>query len=214
MHLICTYCKAQNPNDKESCIACGAPLEIPVVSSRKTAKPIPVKPIHPASRTKHPEEIAQKIGEKAEDAYYVYAVGWRTLGESLAIAVSAFIIGVASGATVMEYWGILGGVAVGVAVGLTWKSFYIALISAPLGTFIGLVIGAIPLFFGWPKALPITTTIFAIIGARLGGRPRPDYKFRNWWEKARPYLGGLGGFIFGLLGILLGLGIEKVISLF
>ena len=208
----CTYCKAQNPSDGDFCVTCGAPIEKPV--TLKVVKPTPKKSIHPTLEEKHPEEIAQKIGEKVEDAYYVYAVGWRTFAEALAISIAAFIIGVASGATGLGYWGLLGAIAVGVTVGLTGKMFYLALISAPLGAFIGLGIGFVPLLLGFEKALPVSVTIFAAWGAILGGRRRVDFKDRNWWEKARPFLGGLGGAFFGFLGLLLGLGIEKALSLF
>ncbi len=208
--IPCAYCKTQNPDDAESCVACGAPLEKLVAP--KIIKPAPKKPIHPALKEKRPEEIAQKIGEKVEDAYYVCAVGWRTFAEALAIAVATFITGVASGATGLAYWGLLGTVAVGVAVGLTGKMFYLALISAPLGALIGLGIGAAPLMLGMPKILPVSMTLFAVWGAVLGGRRRTDFKYRNWWEKARPFLGGVGGLLFGFLGTLLGIGIQQMLA--
>ncbi len=190
----------------------GAPLEKPVQQKTPTPAPSPQKPIHPALQKESPEKIVQKITEKAEDAYYVYAIGWRTLAEALAIAVSAFIIGAASGITGLSYWGLLGGIAVGVTVGLTWKNFYFAVISAPLGAIFGLALGILLPFFGLPWGIPILITIFSAWGAKLGGSPRPNFKYRNWWEKARPFLGGFGGFIFSLLGLMLGLGIEKMIS--
>ncbi len=210
IYISCPYCKSQNSSNVEHCIACGAPLEKPVAP--KVVKPAPKKPIHPALKEKRPEEIAQKIGEKVEDAYYVYAVGWRTFAEALAIAVATFIIGVASGATGLAYWGLLCTVAVGVAVGLTGKMFYLALISAPLGALIGLGIGAVPLILGMPKILPVSMTLFAVLGAILGGRRRTDFKYRNWWEKARPFLGGVGGLLFGFLGTLLGIGIQQILA--
>ncbi len=211
-YISCPYCKSQNSSNAEHCIACGAPLEKLVAP--KIVKPLPKSPIHPALKEKRPEEIAQKIGEKVEDAYYVYAVGWRTFAEALAIAVATFIIGVASGATGLAYWGLFGTVAVGVAVGLTRKMFYLALISAPLGALIGLGIGAVPLILGMPKILPVSMTLFAVLGAVLGGRRRTDFKYRNWWEKARPFLGGVGGLLFGFLGTLLGIGIQQMLARF
>ena len=210
--IPCAYCKAQNPSDREICVACGAPIGKPITP--KVVKPTLKKSIHPALEEKGPEEIARKIGEKVEDAYYVYAVGWRTFAEALAIAVAAFIIGVASGATGLGYWGLIGAIATGVAVGLAGKMFYLALISAPLGAFIGLGVGFAPLILGFEQALPISVTIFAAWGAVVGGRRRANFKDRNWWEKARPFLGGLGGALFGFLGVLLGLGIEKMFANF
>ncbi len=75
-------------------------------------------------------------------------------------------------------------------------------------------IGAIPLIFGAAWGMPLSVTIFSVVGAVLGGRRRADFKYRNWWEKARPLLGGVGGILFGILGILLGLGIAKLKSIF
>jgi hypothetical protein len=99
------------------------------------------------------------------------------------------------------------------AVGLTRKQFYIVLISAPAGLLLGLGLGAAIWFLGGgPQVMVYTGLVFAIIGAILGGRRSLSFRHRNCWEKSRPFLGALGGFVFGLLGSLLGWGIRAGIQ--
>ena len=175
----------------------------------------PVKDIRPS---KKPEEDLRKIGEKVDDAYFIalntYDIAWRTVAEAIAISVSAFIIGAAGGAAGVGFLGVLGGIALGIAVGLTQKNFYITLISAPGGAMIGLVMGAIFWVTGSSKIYPVIAALFAILGAMIGGRRQAAFTRRNWWEKLRPFFGALGGLVFGLLGSALGWGILSTIKLF
>ena len=53
---------------------------------------------------------------------------------------------------------------------------------------------------------------FAVLGAVLGGSRHQSGAELNWWEKSRPFLGAGGGFIFGLLGVIIGIGIRKLSS--
>ena len=213
--IACEYCNTKNPTGTSSCLACGAPIEYrkpapqtkTVQKNKKDTKPI-----------KRPEDELKKVGEKVDDAYFTvlntYAIAWRTVAEAIAIAVSAFIIGAAGGAAGAGFLGILGGIALGIAVGLTRKNFYITLVSAPGGSMIGLLVGAISWVIGIPKTYPLIVTLFAFLGAVVGGRRRTAFAHRNWWEKLRPFLGALGGLAFSALGSALGWGILSTIRLF
>ncbi len=213
--IVCEYCYTQNPASSKSCLACGAPIEH-LLSAQKpiTTAKLPVRP----KPEKRPEDELRKVGEKVDKAYFTvlntYTIAWRTVGEVIAISVAGFIIGVAGGATGMGLWGVVGAVFIGIAVGLTQKNFYIVLVSAPGGALLGLGIGAIIWIMGAPGALPFIVTVCAVLGAFIGGKRRTVFDHHNWWEKLRPFLGALGGFLFGFLGVLLGLGIQGVISFF
>jgi len=45
----------------------------------------------------------------------------------------------------------------------------------------------------------------------LGGRRIP-WSRRNGWQKARPFLGALGGLVFGLFGMGIGLGLSAAVA--
>jgi len=186
-------------------------------SRRATTQPKASKPTEkkPKSQQKVETEL-RKATDKADEAYFTvmntYAIAWRTVGEAIAIAIAAFIIGVTGGAVQMGFVGVLGAIGVGIAVGLTQKNFYFVIGSAPGGALIGLAISAIFWIGGQPKIGVLVVTICAILGAILGGRRRYPFSQRNWWEKLRPVLGALGGLGFGILGLLLGLGIAGVAS--
>jgi hypothetical protein len=212
--IICEYCETRNPKERGTCLACGAPIE-------KRQPITKVKPVKTAAEkpkpAKSPENEIRKVGEKADEAYFTvmntYAIAWRTVGEAIAIAVAAFIIGVTGGVVRMGFVGILGAIAVGVAVGMTHKNFYFVIASAPGGALIGLAASAVFWIAGQPRMGIILVTIGAIVGAIWGGRRRHPFSQRNWWEKLRPVLGALGGLGFGILGLLLGLGIAGIANL-
>ena len=210
--LLCQYCRTNNPTNVKTCIACGAPIEKPKPPKPKTKKSqkIPTKPDDKAIQD------MKAVGEKADDVYFTvmntYAIAWRTIGEVIAIAISATIIGLAGGATEMRAVGVLGAILVGIAVGLTRKNFYIVLISAPAGAIIGLIIGAIFWLFISPKIMVFIVVILSIVGAILGGKYKQPFRRRNLWEKIRPFLGGLGGLAFGVIGMLVGWGVSAAIT--
>jgi hypothetical protein len=213
LHTICEYCATRNPWEATTCLACGGPLERPL------ADPTPqVSTVTTAEKpTKPPTKDLRQATEKADELYFMawntYAIAWRTVGEAISIALTGFILGFIGGATATYFPGVLGAMLVGLAVGLTRKQFYLVLISAPAGLLLGLGLGALSWMLGsGPQIMVYTGMVFAIIGAVLGGRRKPPFRRRNCWEKARPFLGTLGGFAFGLFGTLLGWGISSGIQ--
>jgi ribosomal protein L40E len=211
--IICEYCATSNPWDANTCLACGGPLTRPKVDLEPQVTTVQTdeKPKQPQS------EDVKKAAEKADELYFMawntYAIAWRTIGEAIAIALTGFILGFVGGATGVIFPGILGAILVGLAVGFTRKQFYLVLISAPAGLLLGLGIGAAIWFLGGgPQVMVYTGLVFAIIGAALGGRRSLPFRHRNCWEKARPLLGAMGGFAFGILGTLLGWGISTGIQ--
>jgi ribosomal protein L40E len=214
-YTLCEYCGTQNPKEATACLACGAPLEF---HPKKTTPPQAAIPVMTARSNRKPEDEIKDVSEKIDEAFLTvmntYSIAWRTIGEAIAIAITGFIIGVVGGATGMEFWSILGATVIGIAVGFTQKNFYVVLFSAPGGALIGLFFGAIFWIGGKSEFVVFVVTITAVIAAIIGGRRRPAYNVRNWWEKLRPFLGGLGGLGFGALGTLLGLGITGMLGLF
>ena len=98
--------------------------------------------------------------------------------------------------------------AVGIAVGFTIKISYLALFSSPVGMVIGAVLGAVLYFMGaGMKVFVFTTGFFAVLAAFIGGRKSP-FAQRNLYERLRPLIGAAGGLAFGLLGMLIGVGLR------
>jgi hypothetical protein len=212
--VICEYCKTRNPWESQTCLACGGPLTHPKPKSTPNVTTVDIE--EPSNL--EPEAVIQETTEKADEIYFTvwntYAIAWRTLGEAIAIALCSFILGLLGGATGIVFPGILGGVLVGLAVGLTRKQFYIVLISAPAGLLLGLGFGAAIWFLGGgPQVMVYTGLVFAIIGAIIGGKSSIPFGRRNCWEKARPLLGAVGGFVFGVFGTLLGWGVASGVQL-
>jgi hypothetical protein len=217
--ITCCYCNTSNSPKASTCIACGAPLEGP---TKTNPEPLPARgqisaQKSPTAQTR-PEENLRKIGEQADDVYFTlwntYAIAWRTIGEVIAIALTGAILGLVGGATGLWFPGILGAIFTGIAVGFTWKQFYVVLISAPAGLLVGLGLGAmIWALGGGPGVLVYTGMLFAILGAVLGGKHNLPFAQRNCWEKARPFLGAMGGWAFGAFGALIGWGISAVIEI-
>lgn len=211
--IFCEYCETNNPWEGSTCLACGGPLARPKIDLDPKVTTVQLN-----EKLKQPQSPdIKKAAEETDDVYFTvlntYAIAWRTVGEAIAITLTGFILGFVGGATGVIFPGILGAMLVGLAVGLTRKQFYIVLISAPAGLLLGLGLGAITWALGSePQVMVYTSLVFAIIGAVLGGRCSLPFRHRNWWEKARPLLGAIGGFIFGVLGTFLGWGIRAGIQ--
>jgi len=204
-NIICEYCNTSNPWETKTCLACGGPITRPW--SDPTIQATPITP-HPTPNKPNTQDLL-KVGEKADEVYFTvlntYVIAWRTVGEAISIALTGFILGFVGGITGVYFPGILGAILVGIAVGFTRKLFYLVLISAPAGLLLGFGLGAtIWVLGGNPQVMVYTGLVFAIMGALLGGRRSLPFGRRNCWEKSRPLLGAMGGFVFGLLGTLLG----------
>jgi F0F1-type ATP synthase assembly protein I len=212
----CESCSTNNPRGAQACSACGAPFDI-VVNEPHVKLAAAVSPRIQRENTQFPKEEIQDAGEKVEEAYFTiiktYSIAWRTVGEAIAIAVSGFIIGVVGGATGMSPWGVLGALIVGIAVGMTRKNFMVVVLSAPVASILGLFLGGLFWVSGYPQMMVFCVSILAILGAALGGQQRGKFQSMNWWEKARPFLGALGGLGSGLFGMGVGFLITQTIAL-
>ena len=208
-NLICAYCHTQNPLDKHSCLACGAPLP-------KMLQPAPVvsKP-KPIAAPDIPLDTVRKAGEEVDKlfttAVYAYSLLWRTVAEALVITLVGLGIGITAGTTGVPFLGVTGGVLVGLAVGWAIKAAYFTMLMAPAGMVLGAVFGLLLWAVGLPRLVVLPMIALAVIGGWLGGR-RVPFRRRNTWEKIRPLLGMLGGLGFGLIGTLIGWGLQSVVA--
>ena len=199
MAIVCEYCNASNPEKEKNCVACGAPL---VQKKSTTIKPKIAKTVV----TEKPDqsvETARKIAN-------VYSSIFLGILDAIIIAAVSFSIGLAGGIVNQPVLGVVGAALLGFAVSITIKNGLITIISAPIGVLIGSILCIIAMLFHLPTfVFPILLTAAACFTAIFGGRKVP-YKIRTLWLKIRPYLGTLGGFIFGLIGMGTGLGLEVV----
>ncbi|MCI0521562.1 MAG: hypothetical protein L0Z70_15060 [Chloroflexi bacterium] len=208
--IVCSWCQTVNDAGAAACIACGAPIaqqrSMPAETPPARKAGLPPPPV----RSELSTQDLKKAGEATEQAYNValgaYAALWRTLGEALAIAVTGFILGFIGGASELAPVGLLAAALIGVVVGLTSKNFWFSALSAPFGALLGVVIW-LPIWAlgAPPQGMVFTAFLAAAILARLGGYPARQPRF---WQVMRPFLGLLGGLLFGLLGLLLGLGVN------
>jgi hypothetical protein len=206
--IPCEYCLAVNPGNRRTCLACGAPLPKLAPVKKTTPKsdlPVPVQTL----------ESARKGGEEVDklftNAVYAYSLLWRTVAEALAITVVTLAIGVTAGVTGVPFLGAAGGLLVGLAVGWPIKIAYLTMLMAPAGMVIGAVLGLVLWAVGLSQAVAVPMILLAVLGGAVGGR-RVAYARRNLWEKLRPFLGALGGLGFGILGTLIGWGLQSVVS--
>lgn len=211
--LTCDYCATHNSVGSARCAACGAPLPLPkppvtVITRMET----PVAP--PPTFTPPSEPIGEELKKAAGaigstiGALSIGTILLRTAAEAVAIAVSAFIIGLNAGSAPINLGNnslylLLaagGGGLVGLCVGLVSKRVVWTLLSAPFGALLGTV-AAILLGFNVPRQPWMAlfalggAVLFALLGSyRSSGGLLPCY------QRIRPFLGLIGGLIFGLLG--------------
>jgi hypothetical protein len=158
-------------------------------------------------------EDARQAGVQVEKLFYgalgAYGTVWRTLAEAISIALTAFVLGVAGAAMDTEGWAVLGALLMGVVVGLARKSFWPTLFGAPVGAFLGVVVGVVLWMLGF-GAQPMIFSMagLAVVGAWLGSAPMFGYK--NWWGRLRPVFGFFGALLFVILGMLVGQGFQLV----
>jgi hypothetical protein len=211
--IVCPYCAVVNPVERQNCIACGAPLDktAVVIETSSTVKGVNHKPDKIIASQQQLDK-ARKAGEKVEavanTALYTYSLFWRTLAEAGVIAICGFALGLVGGALDVPILGTIEAVLLGIAVGFTIKYSLLIWVMTPGGFVLGAAIGAAlwALGVGTP-VFAVTTGLCAIILSLLGAYRIP-YRIRNFYEKIRPVLGGLGGLLFGLLGMAIGLGLR------
>lgn len=212
--VICSWCQTVNDFEAGNCLACGAPLDEP--APEQTDRPnhvaIPTGKAIPLTEEPDTEDL-RKAGDVAEKIYSgaigAYSLAWRTLGEALAIGIASFILGLAGGATRQTVLGIVAGVCLGALVGATSKNFWLTILGAPLGALLGAAAWLLPWALGaGVRGVLYTSFGLALLGALIGQRHVGGAK--NRYEKLRPWLGAAGGFLFALLGALLGLGLDWV----
>ncbi len=227
----CPFCGAGNDAAAHTCIACGAPLDpTRATPSYLKAMGVPSSPEAPASPavttaqvpTPAPEPVAavEPIKQNIKEGAAAVAAGlglagvgglvMRTIAESLAILTSALVIGFNAGQVTPNNWflylllGVAGGAAVGIAVGSVIKRSIFALFSAPFGALIGVFIAIVlKLNSRGTPWLPLFTIAGACLLAVLGGRSNRASRFQAY-QRLRPVLGAIGGFIFSLLGFAIG----------
>ena len=221
--IPCGYCGAENPAGSNRCIACGAPVEVPAsmpvrvtttntpagsTSSNWTRTDTTTEQINDAvDATPLSQEL--KDGLKAASAGLgALGVGsflYRTIAEAAAIAFSSFLVGYASGSARIFYLAVIGGIVLGLAVGSVVKRSLWVMLSAPVGSILGMLAALLansfdPSVFWSPILAMIGGTLFAFIGSRR----RSKTGLMKWYERIRPVLGMVGGLVFALLGYLAG----------
>jgi hypothetical protein len=216
MMTICEYCATANPVEALVCNACGAPLPIPKPKSTLAPEIEIISTRTPSITQNIPTQEIRQTGEKLDKAYTAafsaYATLWRTLAETAAIAITGFGIGFVGGAMGPATLGLIGATAVGLVVGLSHKNYYLTLLGAPIGLVASVLISILLWFLkASPTTIVIIITLGSILAAWIGSYHIPPGHL-NWWEKVRPWLGTAGGFVFGMLGVLLGYGIRSIIQ--
>lgn len=215
--LPCAFCGTRNDPAKETCFACGAPLDIarpaPVLTPVKTTPVVPLAEV-PATPQAPVEPVKQQLkqGIAAVGAGLgLVGVGgllMRTVAEALAILIAALVIGFNAGRVspfpggwfLYLLLGVGGGALVGFAVGSVIKRAVFVLFSAPFGALLG-VGAAILLKLNTARTpwLPLLAIAGACALALLGGRSNRTARFAGY-QRFRPLLGTIGGIIFGLIG--------------
>ena len=213
---VCTYCRRRNPDGIERCQACGAPL--PFMAAPETRVTIVEEPAAPARAAGEslsellPSSEQLQEGLKAVGAVAgslgVGAIILRVAAQGIAIAVSAFLVGLTAGdsaAGLNRYLlhllsALAGGALLGIVISLARKRTIWTLLAAPAGSFIAFML--VGLLHLPSRQFPITTFItlgggllFAVIGgSRSRGKPLPCLKV------LQPVLGAIGGLLCALLG--------------
>jgi hypothetical protein len=208
--IVCAYCETLNESGSSECIACGAPLEAvePVVETQSDPLPFEIQPLENMKQANDLEEFQKAL----IPASYALGTVWRTLGEALAIGLTAFGLGALGAITDMAVWALLGAALVGIVVGRSTKNFWRTILGAPLGALFGMLVGGTMWSVGLgSKWVVFTTMIGALLGAVIGGGRRT--RGSNLWDRLRPWLGALGGIFFGVIGLFVGESIQQLIRL-
>jgi F0F1-type ATP synthase assembly protein I len=210
-NVVCEYCSTLNLVTVKSCKACGAPIFI------KTPKAI-IKStkLNPKKNTEILSQI-KDAGKKTEGAYQfaskAYWIGWRIIGEILAILIISMGLGIIGGVTGTGAWSVFLGVLFGLIIGVINKPYLFMLLSFPMGFLIGTLIGIIL----WTIGLGTEQFVFVVFvfssGVVVLGSTNAFKYDRSFYQKVRPFLGGICGLIFSLIGLLIGTGLTRLFNL-
>ncbi len=212
--ISCPYCTAANDAGAQTCIACGAPLELPrapvsttPAASTPLVNTIPSTPAQPQSTLGEQiqESLASTGGGLASAGAVAGGLVLRTLAEAGAISMAALIIGFGAGSSSRTFafflMAVVGGALAGVAVGLATKRAIFTLFSAPVGALAGLLAGRL---LGLTPLSALLATAGAMLLALLGSRRGTSNGALRTYQRLRPWLGALGGLIFGFIGYFIG----------
>lgn len=218
--ITCDHCGTHNPAGQAACIACGAPLVPPVTPPLRvtevetpvfsTPEPAPeITPIDTGNLSQQLKEGAALVGSSL-GGLGIGTLLLRTLAEAIAIAVAALFVGVNSGSVARNNYlpllllALAGGGLIGLCVGSVTKRFLFSLLSAPVGALLGSVTGVLlqlnKTAFPWMALLSLAG---AVALALLGGKRSATTKLACF-QRARPWLGLIGGLLFGLIGFAAG----------
>ena len=219
----CKYCGASNTPGANRCLACGAPIDLPVVPpvTVTTVKSAPSVATPSSTKDTTPEQIrdaleAAPISPSLKEGLLAAGAGIgalgvgsffaRTTAEAGSIAISTFLVGYFSA---LNRSGIIlaifGGVIIGLMVGLVVKRPWAVLLSAPIGTIAGLA--AAYFLSASVPGVPLTPLLGAAGGgllALIGGRRGNLSGVAKWYARLRPLLGMTSGFLFVLIGFGIG----------
>ncbi len=212
----CEYCGRHNPEGIERCQACGAPL--PYKALPATSVTIVEEPELPSPTVEEtlsellpPSDQLQeglKTAGVVAGSLGVGAIILRVAAQGIAIAFSAFLVGLAAGesaAGLNRYLfhlltALVGGAILGIVISVARKRTIWTLLAIPWGSFFGYILPVIfPINTGrFPLSALLTVAggvLFALIGGRrTRGKPLPCVKV------LLPVLGAIGGLLFTLLG--------------
>lgn len=223
--LTCKYCGASNPPATDRCASCGAPIDIPIMPpvtvttistpARNIAPPVSAQRADTTNEQIRDALDAAPINDQLKEGLKAAGLGIgalgagtffaRTASEAASIAFSTFLVGYISSATGNQWLALPGGLIIGLMVGLAVKRPLGALLSAPLGTILGLAAGF--LLQSSLPTLPLPPLLALIGGALLaiiGSRRSSSNVVAKWYGRFRPFLGMAGGFLFALLGYIIG----------
>lgn len=216
MTITCEYCGREQPSEPARCIGCGAPLPVPQpVQTRVTYVDEP-SPVAAPTISDEPLVNTDQLKEGLAAAGAVVgslgigSIVLRVAAQGVAIAVSAFIVGLTAGSDAAGLnskiphllTALLGGALLGVVVTLVRKRTVWTLLAAPAGTILGTIIARLlpipnqSLPFGALLALAGGLLLSMLGGYRSRGSRIPCLKV------LQPIAGALGGLLFGLLGYL------------
>ena len=211
MNVTCEYCGREQPDISAHCIACGAPLPVPepapmrvtvVESTPEPASPLPTP------------ELGDTLKEGLAAAGAVVgslslgSIVLRVAAQGIAIAVSAFIVGLTAGSEAAGqarylphlFTALLGGALLGMVVTLVKKRTIWTLLAAPAGTILGNI--AARLLPEFNPMLPLNTLLTlagGLILAMVGGNRTRGTRI-PCLKVLQPVAAAIGGLLFALLG--------------